>query len=172
MAVSYQIDGLNNAVKALTGLPRKIRNKSLRKAFAKGATVCAKAVRRNTERDTGTAKKNVGTKTVVRGDQDPVAIIGHRNKLVIVNGKRKNPSRYSHLMEGGAKAHAIIPRRGKSLKFGVGRGNNAKSVFARRVSHPGAPPQRVIRQSFVESKGPAVATIVTSLRDSIPGDVR
>jgi HK97 gp10 family phage protein len=170
MAATFHIDGLDNAVKALAALPRKIRNKSLRKSFSKGATVCAKAVRRNTRRDTGTAKKNVGTKVVVKGDKDPVAFAGHKR----IKGQKggKNPAKYSHLMELGARSHVITPKRAKSIRFSVGKGKKAGFVFARRINHPGAPAQHVIRRSFSESRSQATTVITESLRASIPGDVR
>jgi len=179
MGAAFHIDGLDNAVRALAALPRKIRNKSLRKAFAKGSTVCAKAVRRNTPRDTGTAKKNVGTKVVVKGDKDPIALAGHKR----IKGKGRNPAKYSHLMERGAKRHRIVAKPGKTLRLwntltarqGRAAGySGAVTVASYRkvVRHTGSPAQHVIGRAFSESRGQATNEITSSLRASIPGDVR
>lgn len=48
--------------------------------------------------------------------------------------KLTNTAPYAGAIDGGAKAHTILPRKGRFLRF-IGR--DGKTVFARRVNHPG-----------------------------------
>lgn len=52
-----------------------------------------------------------------------------------------NDSPYAGAIDGGAKPHVIVPKRGKFLRF-IGR--DGRTVFARRVNHPGNKPYRFL----------------------------
>lgn len=48
--------------------------------------------------------------------------------------KLDNSAKYADAIDQGARPHTIVPRRAKFLRF-IGR--DGKTVFARRVNHPG-----------------------------------
>ena len=50
-----------------------------------------------------------------------------------------NDAAYADAIDQGARAHVIVPRRGKYLRF-IGR--DGRTVFTRRVNHPGNKPYR------------------------------
>lgn len=52
-----------------------------------------------------------------------------------------NDAAYAGAIDGGARPHVITPKRGKFLRF-IGR--NGRTVFARRVNHPGNKPYRFL----------------------------
>jgi hypothetical protein len=52
-----------------------------------------------------------------------------------------NAKPYAGAIDGGARPHIITPRRGRFLRF-IGR--DGKTVFARRVRHPGNKPYRFL----------------------------
>jgi hypothetical protein len=53
--------------------------------------------------------------------------------------KLTNTKDYAAAIDTGARAHTIVPRRGKFLRF-IGR--DGRTVFTRRVNHPGNKPYR------------------------------
>jgi len=53
----------------------------------------------------------------------------------------QNRKAYAAAIDQGAKPHVIVPRRGKFLRF---IGSNGRTVFARRVKHPGNKPYRFL----------------------------
>lgn len=59
-----------------------------------------------------------------------------------------NAKDYAAAIDGGARAHAITPNSGKFLRF-IGR--NGKTVFARRVNHPGNKPYRFLYRATMSA---------------------
>jgi hypothetical protein len=59
-----------------------------------------------------------------------------------------NASPYAGAIDGGARAHVITPKSGKFLRF-IGR--NGKTVFARRVNHPGNKPYRFLYRATMSA---------------------
>ena len=66
-------------------------------------------------------------------------------KVVRTSGGRllriTNTAAYAGAIDGGAKPHVIVPRKAKLLRF-VGR--DGRTVFTRRVNHPGNKPYRFL----------------------------
>lgn len=58
-------------------------------------------------------------------------------KLVRISNAKK----YASAIDGGARPHVIVPKRGKFLRF---RGRGGNMVFARRVNHPGNRPYKFL----------------------------
>lgn len=178
MAATFHIDGLAEARTRILAIPWRVRNKSLRKAFNKGAAIAARAIRRNTPRLTGTAKASVRSKVMVRWGREPVAFSGWSR----VKGGKRNPAKYAHLMERGSKAHVILPTKGKALKFwktltkrgGQKQGLDGRAsvaLYARAVRHPGAKAGRVVERSQRESESQVKTAIAETLRANLPKDV-
>jgi hypothetical protein len=62
-------------------------------------------------------------------------------------------SKVARFLNDGTKAHAIAPRKASVLRFVA----NGRSIFARRVSHPGTKPRR-FEQIEAASAEPRAAT--------------
>jgi hypothetical protein len=54
---------------------------------------------------------------------------------------------YGHILESGAAAHLVKPKRGKFLRFEVA----GRIVFARQVVHPGLRPRPWFRAAVIEA---------------------
>jgi hypothetical protein len=66
-------------------------------------------------------------------------------RIVRTSGGRvlrlSNDAPYAGAIDGGSKPHVIVPRKAKLLRF-IGR--DGRTVFARRVNHPGNKPYRFL----------------------------
>jgi hypothetical protein len=63
-------------------------------------------------------------------------VVRMRNGRVL---KITNTKPYAAAIDTGARAHVIVPRKAKMLRF---VGKDGRTVFARRVNHPGNKPYR------------------------------
>lgn len=110
-----RVDGLAEAVKALDGVKKALRNKLLRKGLNKARSVLAKAAKAKAPRETGLLKKSIGGKVKIYPTGVGVAVVGPRvgfRKEVVRRRKKwfpvsvvANPVKYAHLVELGT-SHA------------------------------------------------------------------
>lgn len=56
----------------------------------------------------------------------------------------ENSAPYAGIIEKGSRPHIILPRRGRVLRFDV----DGKTVFARRVDHPGTRAYRILETAL------------------------
>lgn len=117
-----KLKGFAELQKALSELPDKIERNIVRSALRAAAKVTLEEAKRQVPVRSGKLRDSLRVSTrLVKGK--PLATI-------TVGGNRKNAPFYAHLVEFGAKAHFIKPKRAKSL-FIAG-------VMRDGVEHPGA----------------------------------
>lgn len=58
--------------------------------------------------------------------------------------------------EFGGSPYTIVPRKGKRLRFSVG----GKTVYARKVTHPGIRPRPYMRPAAIEELGPLMKELL------------
>src|SRR5690554_6340338 len=75
--------------------------------------------------------------------------IAERGSSVV--GQVEYTANYAAAVHNGTRPHVIVPRRGRSLRFQVGD----RTVYARRVNHPGTPARPYLATARVEVAGRA-----------------
>lgn len=92
--------------------------------------------------------------------------IAERGSAVV--GQVEYTANYAAAVHNGTRPHVIVPRRGRYLRFQVGD----RTVYARRVQHPGTPARPYLATALVEVAGRAGFTVsvgrnVTSLGGTV-----
>lgn len=92
--------------------------------------------------------------------------IAERGSAVV--GQVEYTADYAAAVHNGTRPHVIVPRRGRYLRFQVGD----RTVYARRVQHPGTPARPYLATALVEVAGRAGFTVsvgrnVTSLGGTV-----
>lgn len=72
---------------------------------------------------------------------------------------------YGKILELGSRPHEIVPNRAKVLRFVV----DGKTVFARRVQHPGMPPKPFLIPSLAEKRPEIVGRIRAAVAEGLRG---
>ena len=75
--------------------------------------------------------------------------IAERGSAVV--GQVEYTASYAAAVHNGTRPHVIVPRRGRYLRFQVG----GRTVYARRVRHPGTPARPYLATALVEVAGRA-----------------
>ena len=75
--------------------------------------------------------------------------IAERGSAVV--GQVEYTASYAAAVHNGTRPHVIVPRRGRYLRFQVG----GRTVYARRVQHPGTPARPYLATALVEVAGRA-----------------
>lgn len=75
--------------------------------------------------------------------------IAERGSAVV--GQVEYTANYAAAVHNGTRPHIIVPRRGRYLRFQVG----GRTVYARRVQHPGTPARPYLATALVEVAGRA-----------------
>lgn len=158
-SIRGELVGLKEALKALDGLSRTVRNKALRPAMTEASKLVQGAARALVPvGETGMLKKSLDRKVkTYRGSGVVVGIVGPRTGLAGARkgGKRLtafgrkiaalgvNPGKYAHLVEGGHRmvghrpglvaAGAVRPRPFLRPAFERSR-EQAVAVIARRIA--------------------------------------
>lgn len=111
-----QIDGLDAVLRRLDDLPKKLRNKHLKKAITAAARTILQAAKARCPRDLGILRKSLGQKVkVYRHSGAVLAVVGARKgfRLPAIRKKGKwapaavqpsgfaDPTKYLHLVELG-----------------------------------------------------------------------
>ena len=92
--------------------------------------------------------------------------IAERGSAVV--GQVEYTADYAAAVHNGTRPRVIVPRRGRYLRFQVG----GRTVYARRVRHPGTPARPYLATALVEVAGRAGFTVsigrnVTSLGGTV-----
>lgn len=92
--------------------------------------------------------------------------IAERGSAVV--GQVEYTADYAAAVHNGTRPRVIVPRRGRYLRFQVGD----RTVYARRVNHPGTPARPYLATALVEVAGRAGFTVsvgrnVTSLGGTV-----
>lgn len=134
--IQGKLSGLDDAMKALSGLNQSVRNKILRKALDKASQPILKAAKERAPRETGLLRKSMGRRVIAyRSTGTVVVVIGPRSKpsfrkevkikkvfrqirgatRMIRNPRSeamtmvRNPVKYAHLVELGTKNRPAKP---------------------------------------------------------------
>lgn len=78
----------------------------------------------------------------------------YRKRFFQLAGRITTDKDYIKHVELGTKPHEILPRFASALRFEIG----GRTIFAKRVQHPGTRPQRIVRRTvrFIKQKIPQV----------------
>lgn len=79
--------------------------------------------------------------------------IAERGSAVV--GQVEYTADYAAAVHNGTRPHVIVPRRGRYLRFQVGD----RTVYARRVNHPGTPARPYLATALREVAGRAGFTV-------------
>jgi hypothetical protein len=79
--------------------------------------------------------------------------IAERGSAVV--GQVEYTADYAAAVHNGTRPHVIVPRRGRYLRFQVG----GRTVYARRVNHPGTPARPYLATALREVAGRAGFTV-------------
>jgi len=146
LKINARIEGLEELQAVLRTLPGKISRRVMRPALSAEGTKVVQATRQKVPQETGLLKKSLGKKVKTYTDTNAVvAIVGPRSGFrQIIDGRPKNPVKYAHLVEFGARPHFV---------WNAGYKSHAASLSASRQSnfksmHPGSPAQRPLTKSY------------------------
>ncbi|MCR4300180.1 MAG: HK97 gp10 family phage protein [Sulfuricaulis sp.] len=147
MSQYKHIEGVEGLQARLLQLPAKLEQKILRGALRAGAVVIKRAADAEVPRRSGKLARTLRVSTK------------SRRGLVTASIKAgdKNRAWYAHIVEGGAKPHPIRAKRFPFLRL---HGN----VFVRKVSHPGARPNRFMKRALDRGVTPAIAAVADYIR--------
>lgn len=137
-AIKGRVEGLEEVLKALDAVDKKIRRKAIRQAVGAAGKIVLAAAKQKVPKNSGLLRKSLGRKVkVYRGSGVAVAIVGPRagfRQQVSRDGRRpvlSDPAKYAHLVEGGVGAHGYKTRAG---------------------SHPGAAAHPFLRPALEDNK--------------------
>ena len=125
---STELDAL---VRRLSHAPGVIKTE-MKKGMRDATNAVRREMRSAMPRSTGKLRGSVRTSVSFPGGE--------------VRGRVFPKKLYAQIVEGGAKAHVIKPRRAKVLRF-------ANGGYARRAMHPGQRAQHYIAAAIANSKG-------------------
>jgi len=136
MSSDTKLIGFDDLNFYLNNFADKVEKRILKTSLSAGAIVIKKQAKKNAPRRTGTLRKAIKHKRL-KGNRASVRIFVDRGK------KSKNDGWYAHIIEGGARAHKILPRKGKGISIG-GR-------VLTETDHPGIKARPFMKPAF-ESK--------------------
>lgn len=140
-AIRARIEGVEALQAILKNLTPATQRKVLRPALNVEGTKILQAAKRNVPVKTKLLRKSLGKKTKTYKDGTIIVIVGPRHGFKqTVKGRTQNPTKYAHLVEGGAKPHFLYFVDAPSS----GPGKKRKLV---RLMHPGAPAQRPLKRA-------------------------
>ncbi len=167
-----RITGTKSLRRVFKQLRRSAQIRAARDAVKAGLSPVNKAAKQNAKKvqDTGLLWKSIGARVLPRKKTTNknlvVGFVGPRpGKEGMVNGKKRNPVRYAHLVEFGTKPHKIKPQSGRTLRLG-------RNLFVRgSVNHPGVTAQPFLRPAFDGRVGAAKLAMAKAFRKSIAREV-
>jgi HK97 gp10 family phage protein len=146
--LDVKIKGLAELEKALAELPDKIERNILRSALRTGAKVIEAEAKTQVPVRTGRLRDSIRVSVRLRGGK-PVATI-------TAGGRKKGQAWYAHLVEFGAKAHFIKPKKAKSLLIA--------GLLRDGVDHPGATKHPFMRPALDAAGAAAVRAFGEQVR--------
>lgn len=164
-STTMRLEGVNEMRSLLRELPTKILKKAMRSAVTASSTPMLRALAQNlarAHRESGLLADTATRRIKTRRDF-VYAVMGVRRKVVgSYKGRKRVPTKYLHLWEGGTAPHRIF----RHLRVKVlGKGNRvnwaaslrkanaladmgAKDVADKTIQHPGSPPHAGVRAAF------------------------
>lgn len=127
--ITYRFEGFKELEARISAFPQRFRRNAMRGGMRAGLKVLVQGARKRVPVKSGALKKTIRSSS--QSFNEGALIIGRVSVGGAVRaGKLKGKATwYAHIIERGAKAHVIKPRRSEALAFG-GR-------FVREVKHPG-----------------------------------
>jgi len=139
LKINAHIEGLEELQAVLRTLPGKISRRVMRPALSAEGTKVVQAARQKVPQETGLLKKSLGKKVKTYTDTNAVvAIVGPRSGFrQIIDGRPKNPVKYAHLVEFGARPH-LMPARSNVV---------TRKSYGGQI-HPGSPAQKPLTKAY------------------------
>jgi len=144
-AIRAEITGIKELMQSLEKFTPAVQRKILRPALRAEGTRVLKEARAKVPVDTKLLKKSLGQRTKTYKNGRVVVIVGPRHGFKqVIKGVAKNPVRYAHLVEYGAKPHYV---------WNAGYKAHAKSLSTSRQAnfrsmHPGFPGRLVLTRAY------------------------
>lgn len=157
-----RVGGLEETIKRLDGLKRRVKNTILRKAMRRATAIVLKAARGNCPKDTGLLRKSLGSKVkAYRQSGVVVGLVGPRKGFkqeVTRKGGGKmqaDPVRYAHLVEFGRKEVTTT----KTVL------SDGTTVFGRSVRM--VPPRPFLRPAWDQNKAAVREVIANTVAEEL-----
>ncbi len=158
-AFSSTLTGVESAVASFAGLRQSVKNRVVRRSVTAGTRPAVKAVKAELSgrlNDTGTLRKNIGSKVVTYSSGVVSGIVGPKalDTSVVAWSKskrtfvRRNPKNYAHLLELGhrvavhakkgfsVKDHVLLRRNGRQIGLGKSFASTSGFVYVRPFMAP------------------------------------
>lgn len=183
MDVTAKLEGAKEFANLLRNLPMELEKKAVLSAVRSGSTVVKKAVQRRAPVYQGRGHAR-GKKTVFPGmlKRSIISRKDPKEKLGMLVGAGR--AWYAHLVEWGAKAHQIVPKGLRAIRFPKRMNAAQRSAahaampkaladytrgvfFGKKVNHPGARKRPFMLPALQESQQALVAAFGRALASSI-----
>jgi hypothetical protein len=153
LKIQARIEGVERLQAIMKSLPAQVARRVLRPALnAEGSKVVTQS-KLMVPKSTGLLKKSIGKKTKTYTQTgNIVVVVGPRTSFrQMVSGKPRDPVKYAHLVEFGAKPHFLSGAKGHKLVSYRDRNGNLKMRQRRAYTakmHPGAKAQKPFTNAY------------------------
>lgn len=142
-AIKAHIEGIEELQNKLRALAPASQRRVLRPALQKEGTRVLQRARQNVPIQTKLLRRSLGQKTQTYTNGGVIVVVGPRRGFrQVIAGKPRNPSKYAHLVEFGARPHSIATRLGGRKVYGRKKRNYTT------VMHPGAKAQKPLTKAY------------------------
>lgn len=178
--INIRIDGDKALMGRLDALKRGARNKILRPAISAAVRPVRQAAKANVPKRSGLLKKTIDAK-IKSGEDTVFGVVGPRSnprdsQLYVEKGRKKArrivPLYYAHLVESGARPHAI--GRGSRLQRGTRRSARTGKIIAvaRKMvqtggMHPGMAGTHFMQRAWQSTAQQARSTIERKVAEGL-----
>ncbi len=148
LLMEVELQGFKETAERLRSFPNRLRKNYMRGGMRQLVAYLRKGARRRltqtTKTRSGELRRSIGISTRAFDDG---TVIGKVWPGLITSGKLKGRTGwYGHIIEQGAKPHAIEPKLRKAVAFGGG-------VYARVAQHPGIKGRHFMRDTKAQDMG-------------------
>lgn len=155
IASKIELDGVAELQAALRDMPIRVAKTGLRKSVNAGATPIQRTYKANLPKVTGLLKKAVKKKVKFYAKSTSyIAVIGaDKNVVGTRNGKKYVPANIAGVVEGGSKAHNIVPTKGP--------------FAGRTLKHPGTKGTKALAEAVTSTAGAVAAAMRQKLAEAV-----
>jgi HK97 gp10 family phage protein len=157
--VTVKLEGVQQAVAALTRIERSARRRAVSAGVRAGNKILRTRARSEAPAKTGALRKSINAS--VNMDQATGTVIGtiYAGKATKAMTKRGQTAYYAHMVHGGTRPHAINRR----VKIG--------GTYTYVSQHPGARPNPFMERAMTASAQQAIAAFTTAFGAKVEEEV-